>query len=308
MSIMSDGYWDCIEICEDIIQTICVGNPEDPDNPEDEICSEDVIGVDCYDDCEWVEEEGPDYCDFPENWEECYGDPEGPEEPEEKENDPCDAVTKANALKNKISVSSEINIIKNLSSEKGYKFYVLDNSNYNTFYVGNGIVNGTNSNWFTNFTWDSHTSGGYTIGHMHNHPAGSAPSPSDAMVGVNLAQMESMPNIGADEVDFYTKHFSAIVVTSSYVYTITIKDAAAYKTLQAGFDNASANATYLNHINAYESSNPSASDQERGEYALLKMYGNAINLTRQGVNSTDSNVELKLNSSDKVSSNNPCNP
>ncbi|NGF58349.1 hypothetical protein G5B00_17775, partial [Parapedobacter sp. SGR-10] len=233
--------------------------------------------------------------------------PGEPEETQNKENNPCDGVTKANALKNKVSVSSEINVIKNSSSETGYKFYVLDNSDYNTFYVGNGVVNGSSSNWATNFTWDSNTNGGYTIGHMHNHPAGSAPSPSDAMAGVDLDQMQSMPNISTGEVDFYTKNFSAIIVTSSYVYTITIKDAALYKTFQAGFDNSTANTTYLNHAYTYKT-NYNSSDEEAGEYALLKMYGNAINLTRQGVNSSDSNVELKLNSSDTVVSNNPCSP
>ena len=313
MTTMSGGEWVCNDVCEPAYGTICIGGTGDPDYPGDETCYDDVIGENCYPDCEWVEnpEEPvePDFCDLPENWEICYGggEPGEPEETQNKENNPCDGVTKANALKNKVSVSSEINVIKNSSSETGYKFYVLDNSDYNTFYVGNGVVNGSSSNWATNFTWDSNTNGGYTIGHMHNHPAGSAPSPSDAMAGVDLDQMQSMPNISTGEVDFYTKNFSAIIVTSSYVYTITIKDAALYKTFQAGFDNSTANTTYLNHAYTYKT-NYNSSDEEAGEYALLKMYGNAINLTRQGVNSSDSNVELKLNSSDTVVSNNPCSP
>lgn len=141
---------------------------------------------------------------------------------------------------------------------------------------------------------------------MHNHPTDNAPNPSDIMNGVNLSQMSSMPGIGYGEVELYTKNFAAVIVTSSYVYTVTIKNAAAYKAAQSNFNQAVDNKTWLSDANTYLSNNSGATPQEAGEYALLKMYGNAINLTKQDINSTNSNEALNINVSNKVTTNDPC--
>ncbi|WP_257669168.1 hypothetical protein [Parapedobacter tibetensis] len=333
------GDWECVEICEPIWAEVCVGNP-DPDDPDqDDICYEEIVDEECWEDCYYVDDpEEPEFCDDPYNWDlpECGG--EGPGDPghgydcngdlngsaymsycgciggntglsdcstDSIQNDPCDAVTKANQIKNKPAVSTGINNIKNSSTEIGYKFFVTSKDNYNTFYVGPAISGGT-SVWAPSFTWNP--SNGYSIGHMHNHPQGSAPNPTDAMAGIDLAFMQSLHT--TSEINFYTKNFSSVIVTSSYIYTITIKNAAQYKIDQANFyaNSTSAENTWVTHGQSYLNSNASASVQEAGEYALLKMYGNSINLTRQSVNSNNNNIELRLNTSNKVVSFNPCNP
>lgn len=62
--------------------------------------------------------------------------------------------------------------------------------------------------------------------------------------------------------------------------------------LQIAYDSdpALAKANWLSEAQGYLTSNPSATPQEAGVYALLKMYGDSINLSRQGVNSNNSNV------------------
>lgn len=219
------------------------------------------------------------------------------------ENDPCEAIRRANLLKNDANISNEIDNIKNNTSETGYKLFVSDPTDPNTYYIGPGIGGG-NSSWASNFTWNANH--GYGIGHLHNHPQGSAPNPSDAMVGIDLDQMKSLHT--SSEVDFYTKNFSAIIVAGSEVYTITIKDAAQYKLDQKAYDadRALSASDWLSKAQGYITSNPSATPQEAGVYALLEMYGNSINLSRQGINSNNSNVELSLNSNNNVITKNPC--
>ncbi|RAV27386.1 hypothetical protein, partial [Sinomicrobium soli] len=43
----------------------------------DEYCWDDIIGQDCYEECDWIDgpiDPNPDPCDDPGNWDECYGD------------------------------------------------------------------------------------------------------------------------------------------------------------------------------------------------------------------------------------------
>lgn len=125
------------------------------------------------------------------------------------------------------------------------------------------------------------------------------------MTGIKISDMRmSHPT----EVDFLTKHNITVVVTNLYIYTITIKNASAFEAYQNEYDS-SKNADYT--ILAYDYGdliNPNATQQEMGEYALLKMYGDAINLTRRSRNGTDDAFEVKLNNSNqRVTLNNPCN-
>lgn len=70
----SGGYFDCWDECEYEYGETCTGNPNAPDDEDDQICSEHIIGEYCWEECEWVEEEEeyPEFCDDPMN----YYDPE----------------------------------------------------------------------------------------------------------------------------------------------------------------------------------------------------------------------------------------
>src|SRR5690606_14080307 len=74
-------------------------------------------------------------------------------------------------------------------------------------------------------------------------------------------------------------------------------------------DKQGANTTYLNHGYFYQLSiDLSATQREMGEYALMKMYGDAINLTRRSRHGTDNAVVLSIDSvSNNVINYNPCN-
>ena len=74
-------------------------------------------------------------------------------------------------------------------------------------------------------------------------------------------------------------------------------------------DKQGANITYLNHANFYELNiDSNASEREMGEYALMKMYGDAINLTRRSRKGTDNAVILSIDDvSNIVTTYNPCN-
>ena len=318
-AVMGTRCWD---ECFPKYDWICEGDYNDTEAIV--TCREEYVGLDCTTYCEWVPDPSdpnpsdPDPDPHPVYYD-CNGDHNGQAYMAPcgciggntgltscpSNNDPCDGVRKGNELKNNAAVNNAINNIKNNTSETGHKFFLSSNSASGAFQLGPAVSSGSNSSVdLSPFTWDP--SRGYVIGHMHNHPQGNAPNPSDVMNGVNLAQMSNMPGISYEEVNLYTKNFAAVVVTSSYVYTVTIKDADAYKAAQSNFDQVADNQTWLNLAINYKNTNPSATDQEAGEYALLSMYGNAINLTKQNVNSTNSNEALNLNVSNKVTTNDPC--
>ncbi|NGF57115.1 hypothetical protein G5B00_11380 [Parapedobacter sp. SGR-10] len=298
MSIMSDGYWDCIEICEDIIQTICVGNPEDPDNPEDEICSDDVVGQDCYDDCEWVEEEEPDYCDFPENWEECYGDPEGPEEPEEilldtlkiaPSNDPCGGKAAVNERLNKDTISSSMdttrsrmnnNLVNGKKVEYGFETLLTDLSS-KEFKVN--PVKTSNNPAGVNLDTRWSPLDGYTIGYTHIHPSNSAPSPSDLFFGSQW--YSSVPTA---EQSIYSSYYTSTVMTDDYIYVITIKNTTRWSgidlSVQSNRD--AANDEYRRLTHEYMKTLGWTNSVESQLSALLEMYGNTVNIYRSPVQNT----------------------
>ncbi|RAV27418.1 hypothetical protein [Sinomicrobium soli] len=106
---MSGGY-ECYEICEDVWGGGCVGDVWDPDDPGgDEYCWDDIIGQDCYEECDWIDgpiDPNPDPCDDPGNWNECYGDGGDyypPDDMYEIILDPSFMETKAECVYNKLN-------------------------------------------------------------------------------------------------------------------------------------------------------------------------------------------------------------
>lgn len=210
---------------------------------------------------------------------------------------------KGNELKNNAAVNAAINNIKDhTSGEIGYKFALTSPDLNGQLNIGPPKSGGTSTVDLSPYTWGPN---GYVIGHMHNHPQGSAPNPSDVMTGVNLSQLSGA--VTFEEVNFYTKNFVAVIVTSTSVYTVTIKDAAAYKAAQAEYNQSpSETVSYWSTIANNYYNQHGVTPQEAGEHALIMMYGPMLNITKQDVNSSNTNAELTIDGSNRVKTNNPC--
>jgi len=170
-------------------------------------------------------------------------------------------------------------------------------------------VNGTTSSDENNawspglVTWDSNK--GYVIGFIHNHPAKSPTNPSDVFNGINITQMENQLSIPAAQVNFYVQNFSSTIVTSQSIYTVTIKDVAKFQQVQNSFDQTAANDKWLEEAKIYLAKKSLGTEQDAGEYALLKLFGDAIHLNKQKVNENNNNKNINI-SNNKPTANNPC--
>lgn len=129
------------------------------------------------------------------------------------------------------------------------------------------------------FSWDS--TNGYTIGFSHDHPSNSAPSPFDALVMIGNANNPNLVAAGASAMQFYQTNVSSTIVTLSGNYVITVNNWSSMQTIYSQYQAQGALSfknTYNSYSQVYQSNHPNASLIDAGQYALLKMFGNSINL------------------------------
>lgn len=282
------NYDDCEWI---VVGTVCVGDVNNGNAPD--ICKN-LWELICPD-IGPIIPENPYFPPIDPN----EGGPGSPGPPSSSQNDGCEGITKATHVTSLSNVASTISNIVSSPIEIGHHLYATNPTTLNPIHVGPARP-GTVNSWPPFYTWNQHN--GYAIGSIHNHPNNSAPSPSDAMAGIYISQMRA-DNHPSAEVDFVTKHNTTIVVTSSYIYTITIKDAALFEAFQASHktDEITPIDVYLEYVAEFLLNFPNNLDATKpAEYALLMMYGDAINLTRQDINSTPNPTLLQVDNQGEV--------
>jgi hypothetical protein len=166
-------------------------------------------------------------------------------------------------------------------------------------YINTTVRNDNNTGTFHPiFKWNS--TDGYTVGSSHGHPAGMAPSPADVIwMYQNMANSEL---IASGNMQFYKDNVSITAVTTNATYVVTVRD---WTALQTVFQSSGTlNADYLDYASDYLNTHSTATNIEASEYALMTLFGGAINFYKAPSNST--NFEpLEINSSNAVS-NKPC--
>lgn len=166
-------------------------------------------------------------------------------------------------------------------------------------------VRGGSSSQFTpHFTWNAKE--GYTVGATHGHPSNSAPSPADALWGSKY--VNQIP-IDAGQRDLYTDYYQLVTITDHSMYVFTIKDVQAWVDLGVQFDKdrIGFNDRYQKLAAQYLRLNFTTNKIAAGEWALLKMVGNAVNLYKSS--RTGVNADFKpLTIDGKNVKEDPCNP
>jgi len=155
---------------------------------------------------------------------------------------------------------------------------------------------------------------GYILGFSHNHPEGSAPSPTDVFnTSLNILEMVHNNNITRSELANYMNNFTSIVVSKGSVYTISIKNGVGYMGVKdSGFYRPIDHSKYSKLASDYITKNNLdeeilADRQEAGEYAILKLYGDIINITKHNIGEESNSQILKIdNSTKKVEKEKPC--
>lgn len=118
---------------------------------------------------------------------------------------------------------------------------------------------------------------GFTIGAAHGHPGGSAPSPNDGLWIYNTSINPNISSAPANELQGFKDHAFFVTNTANSTYVITIRDWGNY--IEKANNGTISVANYQYYADDYDLITGSqATDQERGEYALLKLFGDSINL------------------------------
>jgi len=208
---------------------------------------------------------------------------------------PCGQMGHADSLAQK-SVNSNIysQLIKDTYTGHEYG----DEQNLETWPPDGNIINTAirtdfADTYFTpNFTWDSVN--GYTINISHAHPAGDAPSPADVFQLIINMNNTNFKLAGAAAANYYKNNASITTVTTAGTYVVTIANFDALQSLANQYNNdpAAFNQNYTNVANANGFST---------EYALLSIFGSAINVFKASPNSStflnmsfDANGDIQL--------------
>ena len=144
------------------------------------------------------------------------------------------------------------------------------------------------------FTWNA--SEGYTIGFVHDHPADKAPSPNDIfdMVEYGMSNPDLERSWGGKA--FFLNNASVTVIASDLTYVVTINDWDALQALYNTFhsNEAAFNQSFEKKADAYNS----------GMKALIRTFGNSINLYVTETPKPPDFVPVSLTTDNRFSS--PC--
>ena len=128
------------------------------------------------------------------------------------------------------------------------------------------------------------------------------PSPADVKWIFNNASDTALTNAGTTAAQFFKNNASVTVVTTNARYVITIADWTAFANLGTTEELTD---TFRSEGGLYKQSNPNATNAEASEYALLKTFGNTINLYKASLNST-AYKPLQINTNKGKVEDKPC--
>ena len=218
--------------------------------------------------------------------------------------DPCAQKAKVNANAQNTIVAAQNNQISSdlaadQSQEYGTEAVLLSWTNPSLGYSPKPVrASGTLDALVGEFTWNDVD--GYTIGFMHDHPGGTAPSPDDVLemrTHLTGPVFNNVPNVYYAR-QFYEANVSVTVITTAKTYVVTINDWAAIQPL---FDQYESDPTTFD--NNYQAL---ATQFGSSEMALLKIFGNTINVYTAAPGSTDFKP-LTLNAAGTGVMTLPCN-
>ncbi|WP_146113759.1 hypothetical protein [Sphingobacterium gobiense] len=206
----------------------------------------------------------------------------------------CDAIALANKKGRDNSIINLINRIRNRENEWGtmFKFETLGSEAISLGVEWEGKKNSIN------YTPKWNTGDGYHVGFIHTHPSKSAPSPSDVYNPLfDLNNFVNDPEVNEDHLRSYIDNFASVVVSGDYIYTISMKDTFRASLMKGGFNQENENNLYRQFVKDYLRHTTDVSVeqyQEAGEYAILKLYGDGVHISKQKIGSPDSNEIIKL--------------
>ena len=236
---------------------------------------------------------------FSEECKKCIGGTTGIEKCPTK--NPCDEVKSINQKTQNQQIKDATKALSKKPSDKEYgyedKLVSLGGDKYKE---PNIRSNGKHS-FNINFTWND--TDGYTIGFNHKHTIGTAPSPGDVMSPFTFAYNPVLIRSGQQQ--FYKDNLTVTTLTDGNVYQITIADWDAIKDIYDKNSIDELNKEYQRLGEMYaDANNGGTSAMQNSEYALMKLFGSAINLYKREEGAVNF-VPYTINKYDNIAKN-PC--
>lgn len=286
---MAGGWsYDCTER----MYTICVGNPRDPNDAD--ICTQRYETTCKYN---WNDSglgDNQEVISWIDNCPDadCGGGPLPDEErpdstlQEIPDKDPCKGKKAVNERLNKEKIKA---LNKTALTNTHNKKIKVDNKErkvewgYETKFATKGsrdmitspIRNGERSSFIPKPTWND--SNGFTVGVTHTHPNNSPPSASDI-----YRASQWINQIPPSDTDLFATYFTMTVITKGNVYVMTIKDKDKFMNLLNNKTEQTLDQEYKNYAEQYQNvivqNNAQWAQRESQEYALLKVFGDAVTI------------------------------
>lgn len=137
------------------------------------------------------------------------------------------------------------------------------------------IRNGERSSFIPKPTWNDPN--GFTVGVTHTHPNNSPPSASDI-----YRASQWINQIPPGDTDLFATYFTMTVITKGNVYVMTIKDKDKFMNLLNNKTEQTLDQEYKNYAEQYQNvivqNNAQWAQRESQEYALLKVFGDAVTI------------------------------
>ena len=128
------------------------------------------------------------------------------------------------------------------------------------------------------FTWNE--TDGYAIGFNHKHTVGTGPSPADVMSPAGHVNSSELRKSGQQQ--FYRDNLTVTTLSEGNTYIITIADWDAITKIHTEYLSIdSLNTQYQKLAKQYLIKNDSADKLLASEYALVKLFGSAVNLYKK---------------------------
>ncbi len=173
--------------------------------------------------------------------------------------------------------------------------------NTDTYIASNQVVHTNNNRHEVDYrmSWSS-ANNTLTVGFTHIHTFDSAPSAKDLFVGRIGFVNPGGPTMNTAQQQVFLEYFTSTVVTENNTYVVTIKDQTKWLeyTTEAAVEQAQAK--WLKAVDQYRENNKGALNSEAQEHALIKLFGDVVNIYKAPRNHTGHEFQpLTLDSSGK---------
>jgi hypothetical protein len=187
----------------------------------------------------------------------------------------------------------------NFTDEYGSEVNLSSPNNDTLFMSPNFVTDNLPDQVSLGFSWNS--SEGYTVGWLHDHPAGTPPDLADLFAMAQSYYDPELVNAGSSAQQFYKDHVTTTVLTTDYTYKVTVKDWDLFLKYNNDFykdHEDDITSAYQVLASSYQQANGST-ERDALMHTLLQYYSTFFNIYRAETGTTNFKA-MKLDSNGNI--------